>query len=185
MQQRQRHYSVAEYFAIEQMSDVRHEFLGGAIYGMSGGSRNHNRIALNLSRMIDSALAGPCISYVADVRLRTPSGLYTYPDVMVICGHAQLTDEPLDTATDPFVLVEVLSSSTREYDRAGKFDLYRAIPTLRDYLLVDQYSIDVEHRWLVDADWRSERRARREDAFRLNGVAVDIHLSGVYDRVEF
>ncbi|MGH9420831.1 MAG: Uma2 family endonuclease [Thermoanaerobaculia bacterium] len=185
MQQALRHYSVAEYFAIEQMSDLRHEFLDGAIYGRPGGSRNHNRIALNLSRMIDAAVAGSCMSYVADLRLRTPSGLYTYPDVMVICGPAQLTDEPLETVTNPVVLVEVLSSSTRDYDRNGKFDLYRAIPTLRDYLLVDQYSIDVEHRWLVDGDWRSERRARREDALRLVGVAVDIQLSGVYDRVEF
>jgi Uma2 family endonuclease len=185
MQQALRHYSVAEYFAIEQMSDLRHEFLAGTIYGTPGESRNHNRIALNLSRMIDSAVAGTCTSYVADLRLRTPSGLYTYPDVMVICGEAQLTDEPLETVTNPVVLVEVLSSSTREYDRTTKFDLYRAIPTLRDYLLVDQYSIDVEHRWLADGDWRSERRARREDDFRLNGVAVDIPLSGVYDRIEF
>ena len=124
------------------------------------------------------------MSYVADLRLRTPAGLYTYPDVMVICGQAQLTDEPLETVTNPVVLVEVLSSSTREYDRTTKFDLYRAIPTLRDYVLVDQYSIDVEHRWLVDGEWRSERRASREDTFRLSGVAVDIPLSGVYDRVE-
>lgn len=185
MQQAKRHYSVDEYFGIEEMSDVRHEYFDGEIFAMSGGSRNHNQIAQNLTRAFDALRGRGCRSYLADVRLKTPGGLYTYPDVMVICDPAALTADRLETVTNPVVIAEVLSTSTRDYDRGQKFDLYRTIPTLRDYVLVDQYAVDVEHRVLDGARWRSDRYARREDIIQLSGVPVTLQVSAVYDLVDF
>ncbi len=147
MQYSQRHYSLDEYFGIEEMSEARHEYFSGEIFAMSGGSRNHNEIALNLREPLNAVVRDRgCRTFVSDVRLKTPAGLYTYPDVMVICGKAELTGDRLETVTNPVVLAEVLSNATRDYDRGQKFDLYRSIPTLRDYLLTDQYSVFIEHR---------------------------------------
>lgn len=180
----QRHYSLDEYFSIEEMSEVRHEYSDGEIFAMSGGSRNHNQIAQNLTRAFDSLRSKGCRSYLTDVRLRTPAGLYTYPDVMVICGPAILTGDRLETVTNPVVLAEVLSASTRDYDCGHKFDLYRAIPTLRDYLLVDQYAMEVEHRWLDGAVWQSDRHTHREDRVKLAGVPVELAVEAIYELVE-
>ena len=139
MRAAQRHYSLDDYFSIEEMSDVRHEYFDGDIFAMAGGSLNHNRIVLNVAEAFRSALrGGDCEAFATDMRLKTASGLYTYPDVMVICGRIQLTDDAPETVTNPVVIVEVLSPSTRDYDSGAKLDHYRSIPTLRDYLLVEQ-----------------------------------------------
>lgn len=180
----QRHYSLEEYFGIEEMSSVRHEYLGGEIYAMAGGYCNHNQIAQNLTRTFDGVRARGCRSYLSDVRLRTPGGLYTYPDVMVICGAASLTPDRLETVTNPVVVAEVLSTSTREYDANQKFELYRAIPSLRDYLLIDQYTVAVEHRFLDDREWRSHTWHLREDEIALTGVPVTVRVAELYELVE-
>jgi Uma2 family endonuclease len=180
----ERHYSLDEYFSIEEMSEVRHEYSGGEIFAMSGGSRNHNQIAQNLTRAFDSLRSKGCRSYLTDVRLKTPAGLYTYPDVMAISGPAALTGDRLETVTNPVVLAEVLSASTRDYDCGQKFDLYRAIPTLRDCLLVDQYAVEVEHRWLDGAVWRSDRHTHPEDRVKLTGVPVTLVVEAMYELVE-
>jgi Uma2 family endonuclease len=180
----QRHYSVEEYFGIEEMSPVRHEYLGGEIYAMAGGSRNHNQIAQNLTRAFDSVRVGGCRAYLSDVRLRTPCGLYTYPDVMVICGDASLTPDRLETVANPVVIAEVLSNSTREYDRGQKYELYRAIPSLRDYVLVDQYGVEVEHRFLDDVEWRSRVYRSRQDVVSFTGLPATAPLSAIYELVD-
>ena len=179
----QRHYSVEEYFGIEEMSPVRHEYFGGEIYAMAGGSRNHNQIAQNITRTFDG-LRDRCRAYLSDVRLRTPGGLYTYPDVMLICGGASLTPDRLETVTNPIVIAEVLSNSTREYDAGQKYELYRAIPSLRDYILVDQYAVEVEHRFLDGREWRSHPHRSREDVVSFTGVSVAAPLSAIYELVE-
>jgi Uma2 family endonuclease len=185
MQQTKRHYSVDEYFGIEEMSELRHEYFDGEIFAMSGGSRNHNQIAQNLTRSFDPLRNHGCRSYLADLRLKTPSGLYTYPDAMVICGPAVLAADRLETLTNPVVLAEVRSTSTRDYDRGQKFDLYRTIPALRDYLLVDQYAVDVEHRFLDGGRWESKRHSSRRDAIQLTGVDLVLQVDAIYDLVDF
>src|SRR5258708_36757298 len=148
MQQTVRHYSVDEYLGTEEVSSVKHEFDSGDIFAMSGASQRHNDIALNLYAAFRSGLVSRgCGANVSDVRLRTPSGLYAYPDVMVVCGPTLLTGERPDTVTNPIILVEVLSNSTRDYDRTRKFDHYRSIPTLRHCVFVDQDIIDVAPLW--------------------------------------
>jgi Uma2 family endonuclease len=175
---------VEEYFGIEEMSAVRHEYLDGEIYAMAGGSRNHNQIAQNLTRAFDGVRSRGCRSYLADVRLRTPGGLYTYPDVMVICGPAAITPDRLETVSNPVVIAEVLSTSTRVYDSTQKYDLYRAIPSLRDYLLVDQYTVEVEHRLLERGEWRSLVYRSGDDVVSITGVPVTVKVTEIYELVD-
>ncbi len=182
MQRARRHYTLDDYFAIEEMSDIRHEYFDGEIFAMAGGSRNHNQIAQNLTRAFDPLRARGCRAYLADVRLKTPGGLYTYPDV--ICSPAELTADRLETVTNPVLIAEVLSASTRDYDRGQKFDLYREIGTLRDYLLVDQHTIEVEHRSLVEGDWRSSRTTDRTGVIRLAGVDLMVSIEEIYQLVD-
>ena len=181
----QRRYSVEEYFEIEGMSSVRHEYLGGEIFAMPGGSRNHNQIAQNLARAFDGVRARGCRTYLSDVRLKTPGGLYTYPDLMVICGPASLATDRLETVMNPVVIAEVLSNSTREYDAGQKFDLYRAIPSLRDYVLIDQYTVQVDHRYLDGREWKIRSHDSRDDRLSLTGVPVTTGLAAIYELVEF
>src|SRR5712691_6177164 len=109
----------AEYLALERRSDEKHEFYQGEIFSMAGASREHNLIALNLGGELRQELKGrPCEAYVGDMRVRiTRSGLYTYPDVVAICGEPEFLDAEVDTLLNPTVLIEVLSDSTEEYDR--------------------------------------------------------------------
>ena len=182
MHQAQRHYSLDEYLSLAEGSNLRLEYFDGEIFAMSGGTINYNQIAQNLAVLLRRV---DCRPYLIDVRVRTPAGLYTYPDVMLICGVPAETPERPPSITNPIMIAEVLSDSTRDYDRGQKFDLYREIPTLRDYLLVDQYSVDVEHRFLAGSRWESKRYASRSDVFRLAGVDVAVHVDALYALVDF
>ena len=185
MRQAQRHYSVAEYLSLDEGSNLRLEYFEGEIFAISSGSRNHNLIAQNLTRSFDALRRNGCLAYINDLRLSAPAGLFTYPDVMLVCGPTALTHDNPETITNPVLIGEVLSASTRDYDRGQKFELYRTIPTLRDYLLVDQYAIDVEHRFLSDARWESRRYTGGGDAFALTGVDVTLLVGALYDLVDF
>ena len=136
-QQSQRHYSLDEYFAVEEVSSIKHEYYNGEIFAMAGSSLRHNHITANILTFFRTSLRqGECSAFSSDLRLQTPGGLFTYPDVMVICGQPVLTHDRPDTVTNPVILVEVFSESTREYDRGDKFGHYQEIPTLREYLLI-------------------------------------------------
>ena len=181
MRQAQRHYSVDEYLSLAEGSNLRLEYFDGEIFAMSGGTIDHNQIAQNLTGALRH---GDCRSYIIDVRVRTPAGLYTYPDVIMICGTPAYTAERPPSITNPVLIAEVLSQSTREYDRTQKFDLYREIVSLRDYLLIDQYSIDVEHRYLSGTRWESKRYTKREDVFKLTGVDMTLRVDALYELVD-
>src|ERR1044072_7692049 len=118
-----RRYTVEDYFFVEVGSPIKHEYLDGEIYAMAGGSRTHARIALNIAAALRDALSGtPCEAFTSDMRVMTPSGLYTYPAVSVVCGPADLAGaQERTTLLNPPVLAEVLSDSTRDYDRGEKF----------------------------------------------------------------
>ena len=187
MRQSQRHYPIEEYFVAEAMSPFRHEYFAGEIFVMSGGSRNHDRIANRVMRLFEVALDGtPCEPFSGNMRIRTPSGLYTYPDASIVCGPADIVEmQGTETIGNPVVLVEVLSQSTVDYDRGQKFDLYRSIPTLRDYLLMEQSRVEVEHRYLAEGSWVSKTIAGPDGRVRLTGVDVELPLALVYERVTF
>ena len=186
VQRAERAYSVGDYFCIEQMSDIKHEYYAGAIYALAGASTNHNRITRNLLIALGNTLHdSSCETFTGDQRICTPAGLYTYPDMSVICGEIEYTHDPLETATNPTVLVEVLSASTRRYDQGEKFEFYRAIPTLRHYLLIEQTQMQVEHRARrEDGIWVSTVLTGPEAVLDLPDLNFRTSLQEIYARVE-
>lgn len=143
----QRNYTHEEYLEFEVVSEERHEYVNGEIRLMTGGTPDHNELAINLAALLKSALRGKSYRiFGADQRLWIPvRNLYTYPDVMVVEKPLQLQTGRTDTLTNPCFIAEVLSKSTRDYDHGEKFSAYRTIDSFREYLLIDQYQIHVEH----------------------------------------
>jgi Uma2 family endonuclease len=137
----------AEYLTAERSSPQKHEYHDGEMFAMAGASEAHNLIVANVVGELRAALRQrPCKVYPSDMRVRIPAtGLYTYPDASVVCQKAQFEDEQADTLLNPQVIFEVLSDSTEDYDRGTKFKNYRRLPSLRDYVLVSQGEILVEH----------------------------------------
>ena len=184
MQQSRRQYTLDDYVSLQRGIEVKLEYFNGEIYVMAGGSAGHNRISRNVLKLVDTALTGTsCEAFGSDMRVSTPSGLYTYPDVSIVCG-PKISDAS-ETITNPIAIVEVLSDSTRNYDRGEKFDLYRSIPTLRHYLLIDQAFRHIEHRRLeVDGSWKAESVGAPNQTVRLSDVGIDLLIAQVYDGVE-
>jgi Uma2 family endonuclease len=149
------HYTFADYLALEEVSNVKHEFLDGEIYAMAGGSVTHAGLAVAVSSALHRQLRyGPCRVFSSDLRVRAlATGLATYPDVTVICGEPELDPENRDTVTNPRVVIEVLSNSTEKYDRGVKLKHYRKIPALGAVVLVWQHEqrIEVWSRGVGDA----------------------------------
>lgn len=143
----QRIYSPNEYLELELASEIRSEYRNGAIVPMTGGTPDHNELAINLAALLKSALRGKSYRiFATDQRLWVPNrNLYTYPDVMVVEKPLQLQTGRTDTVINPCFIAEVLSKSTQDYDHGEKFSAYRTIDSFREYLLIDQYSFHVEH----------------------------------------
>ena len=140
--------TIDEYLEFEETSPIRHEYVGGTLYALAGGSDRHNRIAINIVRKLaDAADNTPCRIYMTDMKLQVGQVFY-YPDVMVCCEEPQ-TENPV-FRTDPCLLIEVLSPGTAPKDRREKLIVYGGIPTLRAYLLVDQDAQHVERRFRDD-----------------------------------
>ena len=177
-----RYYSVDEYLAMEATSEIRHEYLHGTIVAMAGGTNDHNTIALNLRDRLHTLRERGCRTFVIDMRITMPSGLYTYPDVVTICGAPATSPVKWVTATNPVVIAEVLSPETARYDRGKKFELYKSLQTLRDYLLIDQYVIDVEHRWREGETWKSAHYKAGESV-TLTGIPLTIAVDALYEDV--
>ena len=176
-----------EYLALEEHSPLRHQFYQGEIFAMAGGSFNHSAIAGNLYLALGERLrGGPCRPMNSDMRIHTPSGLDTYPDLSLFCGQPELTDQQR-TLLNPVLIVEVLSPSTRNYDRGDKFFHYRSIPTLRDYLLVDAASISVEHfrRSSDGEEWVLHHYQRLEERLPLPALESELPLAEIYAAIQF
>jgi Uma2 family endonuclease len=180
-----RHYSLDDYFAVEQISEVRHEYWDGGIFAMAGASLPHNEIAANvLSELRARLRESDCGAFGSDLRVCTPAGLYTYPDVSVVCGRVQLVPDRSDTATNPFVIAEVLSEATEEYDRGDKFALYRSIPSLRHYILISQTGVRVDHFHRIDPDeWPCRSMRAPDDRVEIRELGVSFALADAYRRV--
>jgi Uma2 family endonuclease len=184
----QKYYSPEEYLALEETAEYRSEYYRGEIFAMAGGSANHNRIAGNIYLSLRETLEGkPGEALITDMRLHVKkNSLYTYPDVMVVCSRIEYVKGRTDTLTNPVVIIEVLSDSTQAYDRGAKFELYRAIESLQDYVLVDQARVHVEYfHKLEDGRWLLAEFNELEAVLRLEAVNVELPLSRVYQRVEW
>jgi len=143
----QQYLSLDEYFRLEETSEIKHEYYRGTSYNMTGASEAHNLIVANIIGQLNPQLIDkPCRVYPSDLRLKVEAAeLYTYPDAIVICGPSQYADGRKDTVTNPTLLIEVLSPGTENYDRGAKFQNYRMIDTLHDYLMIAQDGVHVEH----------------------------------------
>ena len=180
--------TAADYLALERQAEIKSEYLNGQIYAMSGASRNHNRITFNLARRIGNQLGGSrCEGYANDMRVKvSPTGLYTYPDVTVVCGEPRFEDTQVDTLLNPTVIIEVLSDSTEAYDRGGKFAHYRALESLSDYLLVAQNEPRIEHfRRQTDGQWLYSVADGLDAKVEIATIGCVLHLAEVYERVAF
>lgn len=172
-------FSLDEYVMLEQQTHLRFEYFQGVVRAMSGASRAHIRITRNLARLLDALEPRGCHIYTSDMRVKTPSDLWTYPDVVLTCGLEEIV-EPDETIANPLLIAEVLSPSTADYDRGAKFELYRAIASMRDYILIDQYSTHVEHRWRDGDEWHSVTFTSEDDVIRLTGVPLTLHVRDLF-----
>lgn len=178
----------AEYLAFERASDVRHEYYNGETYAMAGASGQHNMIVASLIGLLYGQLRQrPCRIFPSDMRVKTPATLlYTYPDIAIICGEApRYEDDSLDTLLNPSLIVEVLSPSTERYDRGMKFECYRSIPSLQEYLLVAQDRIHVEHYLRQDKKWVLTDLGSPDSELTLPSIECTLRLSDIYEQVSF
>ena len=177
-----------EYLEIERKAEFKSEYYNGEMFAMAGGSPRHAFIIGNLVYEFVGQLKGrACQVGSSDLRLRvSPSGLYTYPDVMVICGEPRYADDQKDTLLNPIVIVEVLSESTREYDLGRKFWFYRELPSVHEYIMVEQDAPRI-----VQWTRQDERHGTLSEANDLNQsvqlTSIDcvLKLSDVYDKVDW
>lgn len=149
--------SVEEYLEFERDSEVRHEYVGGVAYAMTGGSGRHNRIAGKIyRRLADSAEGGPCRVYMSDMKVSIPNRPFYYPDVMVVCEKEP--EHPYYFVEDPCLIVEVTSPNTENTDRREKLEAYKTLPTLMEYLIVSQDERKIERHFRDKNDewWRAE-----------------------------
>jgi Uma2 family endonuclease len=181
-------YTPEEYLEFELNSEERHEYINGEIALMTGGTPNHNQIALNLSGALNFALKRqPYRVFVTDQRLWIPKkGIHTYPDVMVVQGELQLREGRRDTITNPLMIAEVLSESTRSYDKDAKFAAYRTIPNFQEYLLIDQYTMHIEQYFKTEQKrWTFSEYDDANETVCLNSISFQILIEDIYDKVEF
>lgn len=180
-------YTAEEYLEFEVNSELRHEFVNGEIIPMSGGTPEHNELASILNTICRIHLKGqPYSIFVADQRLWIPAlDLHTYPDVMVAPRPLERKPGRTDTIVNPILIAEVLSKSTKAYDRDEKFAAYRTIPSFREYLLIDQYSIHVEQFTKTpDNRWLFSEHDGLEASFRLESIDCVVTLAELYSDIE-
>lgn len=178
----------AEYLAFERQSEIKHEYFRGELFAMAGASRQHVRIAVNVTILLGNQLKRRgCDVFNSDMRVKvSPTGLYTYPDLVVVCGRARFEDRELDTLLNPTVVVEILSNSTEAYDRGEKFAQYRTLETLTDYLLISQDRALVERFTRQESGlWLFSDSIGLDAVMPIESIQCQLPLVEVYDRVEF
>jgi len=177
-----------QYLEIDRKAERKSEYYNGEMFAMAGAKRAHNLIVANLvARLNQMFRSRPCEVYPSDMRVRvTATSLYTFPDVIAVCGRPHFLDDQEDTLLNPGLIVEVLSPSTEAYDRGRKFEQYKSIESLREYLLVapdrvhaDLYTRQPDGRWLLtSAD-------TLESGLTLESVGAQLTLADLYEKVEF
>jgi Uma2 family endonuclease len=180
-------YTPEEYLTMEAKADFKSEYCDGFITAMAGASREHNLIAGNLHGEIRSQLkARRCEVYMSDMRLSVSrTGLYTYPDVMAVCGEPQFEGDEVKTLLNPTVIIEVLSDSTESYDRGRKFGHYRRLPSLQESILVAQDEVKVERYVRRGDDWVLTEMSQLDDTLHITSIDCEVPLREIYAKVAF
>jgi len=181
------HMSEEEYLAFERESEIKHEYIDGEVYAMAGASENHNLILVNLITSLRPQLrSGNCRLYPSDMRLKVTDSIHTYPDLQIVCGASELTDEARDTLLNPTVIFEILSPSTEGYDRGEKFRNYRQIDSLQAYVLVSQDQPLIEVFLRSDSNqWTFTEASGLEAIAQLVPVECELSLAQVYEQISF
>ena len=180
--------SPEEYLALEEVAESKSEYIDGEIVPMAGGSTNHNKISGNFYAELNFAFKKLDYEvYMGDVRLWIPAKrIYTYPDVMIVVEKPEYFNNRTDTITNPKVIVEVLSKSTKGYDRSDKFEAYRTIPSFEEYILIDQTKIYVEQFYKTENKrWIFSEYNQEDKQICLNSVVLQIALADIYNKVNF
>ena len=181
-------YTPAEYLALEEQADEQSEYRNGEIIPMAGGTANHNRIAGEFYKRFPTEISDQEYEvFIGDMKLWISDiPLYTYPDVLVIQGDPIYHQNRKDTVENPHLILEVLSKSTRQYDQTDKFDAYRTLPSLQEYVMVDQYSFWVKQFAKNDQNqWVLTELTGEEAILKLVSVNFEIRLADLYQRVKF
>ncbi|HEU0010582.1 MAG TPA: Uma2 family endonuclease [Verrucomicrobiae bacterium] len=177
-----------EYLDVERAADFKSEFFDGEMFAMAGGTPMHSLIATNLAVEFSNQLRGqPCVPFNSDLRMKVEAtGLFTYPDLSVVCGELQFANDSDDTIVNPTVLAEVLSNSTEAYDRGKKFEHYQKIPTLKEYLLVSQREPHIElFLRQSNGDWLLRQSAGLDAGLVIPSLNITVSLARVFANVKF
>lgn len=178
----------AEYLEIERKATFKSEYYDGEMFAMAGAGLAHNLIVWNVIAGLGSQLRGrPCAGFLSDMRVRVPAtDLHTYPDVILVCGEPQFLDDRRDTLLNPTLIVEVLSPSTEAYDRGRKFEHYRSIETLQEYLLISSDRVLAERFTRQQAgQWLFTSFSDSADAIDLESVGCRVTVAALYEKVDF
>ena len=190
-------YTVDEYLAMERAAEERHIYLDGEIIAMAGESLSHGRISVNVVASLVAQLKGkPCEVLTKDTKVRSGpipmpgrsrKGLFSYPDILVVCGEIEFHDSHRDVILNPKVIIEGLSESTEAFDRGGKFKkLQNHNPTLTDYVLISQDKPQIEHfRRKSDGEWSYRLHSGLKASVAIASIRCTLKLTDVYDRVKF
>ncbi len=180
-------FTKEEYLIQERKSDIKHEFLNDEIFAMAGASERHNLIVANIIAELRLQLKKTtCRVYPSDMRLEiTKTGLYTYPDIMVVCGRRKYSDDHKDTIVNPDVIIEVLSDSTESYDRGDKFAHYRQLDSLKEYLMVSQ-NIDKIEQYILTSNekWILTETTETITSVFLESINCELSVSELYHKVD-
>ena len=180
-------YNAEEYLALEETADYRSQFYNGEIFAMAGASRRHNTIAMNTAGDLHFQLRSrPCEIYQNDMRVKVSQDLYTYPDIVIVCGEPRIEKKHGENLLNPLVIIEVLSSSTERFDRGEKARLYRLMPSLEEYVLISQDAMRVEHfARQKNGGWLLTELSNAADVLELPTVSCRVGLNDIYAKIDF
>jgi Uma2 family endonuclease len=181
-------FTIEEYLEMEHTAVEKHEYYKGEIFAMSGAKYKHNLICTHILTALGNKLKGkPCRPLGSDMRIHIPKNtLFTYPDISIVCGEPQFLNDDEYNLLNPSVIFEVLSPSTKNYDRGDKFKLYRDIPTLREYILVDAQSVSIEAFYInTGGQWELKEHKNVTETLEVRTIATSLELEMIYEGIDF
>lgn len=185
----EKEYTIAEYIALEEVSEMKHEYRSGRVYAMSGGTINHGIIGGNIFRVLGNTIENEgkdCIVINSDVKIFSEKDdVFVYPDTTIVCGGMETSEKEKNAITNPMIIVEVLSKSTGNYDRGDKFRLYRSFPSFKEYILIDQDKpvVDILFRD-ENNQWRFASYVGLEANVYINSLDIHIPMTKIYKNAQ-
>ncbi len=176
--------SIKEYLELEDAAIEKHEFINGEIFAFAGASFNHAEIISNISFCIRSKMKKKCRVLSNDIKVTVENSFY-YPDILALCNEPQFYEERNDTITNPVLIIEVLSKSTMDFDRGSKFEAYRKIATLQEYVLIDQYRVHVEQYTRNKKEWILREFDLETDTLTFSSLATGVKINDFYKNISF